>query len=83
MIKVTFECGGCDATATGRLESRFVSLSGRPYGFGSRIETTAQEAAPEGWIAFDPYTGCTYCPPCWKSIYFAFNLSGENSSEGE
>lgn len=68
MIDVTFRCGGCDATATGKLVRRFVSLSGRSWGIGRYHETTAQEAAPEGWVAFDPYTQCTYCPSCWSEI---------------
>ena len=68
MIKILFECGGCDAKAEGWLKREFVSISGRSWGFGSYRETKAQEAAPEGWVAFDPYTGCTYCPECWESI---------------
>lgn len=67
-VTALYECGGCDATARARLTSQFVSVSGRPYGFGSRVEQKASEAAPEGWIAFDPYTGCCYCPACWLSI---------------
>lgn len=68
MIEVTYRCGGCDAKATGQLTRRFASFSGRTYGIGTYRETTAQEAAPEGWIAFDPYTQCTYCPTCWQGI---------------
>ena len=68
MIKVIFECGGCDATAEGRLWRKFRSFSGRSYGFGTYHTTTPQEAAPEGWIAFDPYTQVTYCPDCWADI---------------
>jgi len=27
-----------------------------------------QDIAPKGWIAFDPFTGCCYCPSCWEDI---------------
>ena len=54
MITMLFRCGGCDATAegTGRLEKG----------------ASAQGIAPQGWVAFDPYTSCTYCPECWAEI---------------
>ncbi len=29
---------------------------------------TPQSVAPEGWIVFDPYTGCTYCLKCCAEI---------------
>ena len=67
-IDVQFSCGGCEAKATGQLKSNFEGFNGKSYGWGVRRETTAQEAAPEGWIAFDPYTFCTYCPTCWAGI---------------
>lgn len=67
-VEVTFSCGGCDATATGRLERRFESANGKGWGFGRYVESTAQDAAPDGWVAFDPYTSCTYCPKCWAEI---------------
>ena len=68
MIDVHYSCDGCDAKETGQLKSTFVGINGMSYGWGVRHETTAQEAAPEGWIAFDPYTLCTYCPECWAGI---------------
>ena len=68
MIKIIFSCGGCDATATAWLQRRFVSISGKSWGLGSYHEDTPQEVAPEGWIAFDPHTSCTYCPDCWAEI---------------
>lgn len=68
MITVIYNCGGCSAKAEGQLKRTFQSFSGRPWGFGVYRETTAQEAAPAGWIAFDPWTGCTYCPTCWREI---------------
>lgn len=69
-VTVQFECGGCFKTATGTrwLERRFVSWNGKGYGFGNYVYDKPQDVAPEGWIAFDPYTGCCYCPECWASI---------------
>ena len=68
MIKIIFECGGCDATTESWLKREFRSVSGRSWGFGSYHYDTPQDVAPEGWIAFDPYTGCTYCSKCWQEI---------------
>lgn len=70
-VKVVFECGGCFATVEGtdRLRREFVSFSGRSYGFGRNVPAnTVEDVTPEGWIAYDPYTHCTYCPTCWQSI---------------
>lgn len=67
-VAVQFTCDGCEAKAEARLRSEFVSVSGRNYGFGSRVEDKASDAAPEGWVAFDPYTGCCYCATCWADI---------------
>lgn len=71
---VQFVCDGCEAKAEARLRSEFVSVSGRSYGFGRRVEDKASEVAPEGWIPFDPYTGCCYCPKCWQGIASAVSL---------
>ena len=69
-VKVLFECGGCCAKAEGvePLKREFVSLSGKSYGFGRYVNTNPEDVTPVGWIAFDPYTGCCYCPKCWKII---------------
>ncbi len=70
-IRVVFECGGCDATAEGTtwLKKEFVSFSGRSHGFGRAVPAnTVEDVTPEGWVAFDPYTYCTYCPTCWAGI---------------
>lgn len=72
-VYVTFECGGCDAKVKGTLPlaREFRSFSGRGHGFGSRggVETVGVlDVVPEGWVAFDPYTYCTYCPTCWAEI---------------
>ena len=76
-VKVKFECGGCFAEAEGtdwlssgvRYEPAGFSLPGvgamsRRYDDGPDV----QAVAPEGWIAYDPYTQCTYCPDCWTGI---------------
>lgn len=70
-VTVHFECDGCDAEAcaTGRLRREFRSLSGRSHGLGRVVPAnTVEDVAPEGWVAFDPYTYATYCPDCWASI---------------
>jgi len=68
MIKVIFECGGCFEKAEATMRRKFVSLSGKGWGFGSYHTDNIDDIAPEGWVAFDPYTQCTYCPSCWKAI---------------
>jgi hypothetical protein len=70
-IRLTFVCDGChkEAPGTGFIEKHFVSVSGRSYGFGSyRYVKSPADLAPEGWMPFDPYTQCCYCPECWASI---------------
>jgi len=70
-VKITFECSGCHAKSDGTsaIRGHFVSITGRDYGFGSmQQDRSIQSVAPEGWLAWDPYTGCTYCPSCWQSI---------------
>lgn len=69
-IRVVFECDGCFAKADGRgtLRTKFRSITGRGYGFGSWHWNTVDTIAPAGWIASDPHTGCCYCPECWQSI---------------
>lgn len=70
-VKVLFECGGCDAKAEGtdRLRREFVSITGRGYGFGSaRPANTIEDVTPAGWVAYDPWTYCTYCPACYAEV---------------
>lgn len=70
-VTLTFSCGGCDATAEGTrpLRSEFRSLSGQTHGLGSQVLIDRPgDLAPEGWIGWDPYTGCCYCPACWARI---------------
>ena len=70
MITVNFECGGCFAKTSGTtwLKRRFVSASGLTWGIGHYEYDTPQDVAPDGWVAFDSYTGCCYCPECWQGI---------------
>jgi hypothetical protein len=75
-VNITYSCGGCSAKATAPeqvIRSEFVSLSGQSHGFGRQVHEPVKVAslAPEGWVVFDPYTGCTYCPACWVSIISA------------
>ena len=69
-VTVTFSCGGCfkKTEGTDRLSRQFVSITGRSYGFGSYVYNKSQDVAPEGWVAFDPFTGMCYCPECWAEI---------------
>lgn len=66
MIRLLLSCGGCDATAIsdGLLTTEFISFSGRGHGFGVWKLRDPEEIAPPGWVLFDPYTACTYCPDC-------------------
>ena len=66
-VTVRFECGGCFKKAEGTtwLQNRIVKRMGD---FVARRTDTPQDVAPEGWIAFDPYTSCCYCPECWEWI---------------
>ena len=61
-ITLNFSCGGCDAAAP---STTFLSRRRRDP---KTLTTAVQSIAPDGWIAFDPYTSCTYCPKCWAEI---------------
>ena len=72
-VTVTYQCSGCDADAVApeqRIRREFVSLSGQDHGIGSYVipPVKIESVAPEGWVAYDPFTMCTYCPKCWASI---------------
>ncbi len=71
MITVKFSCDGChtEVNGTSFLKSEFHGVTGKSHGFGHWENELAEDMAPEGWIAFDPYTRCTYCPDCWQSIF--------------
>jgi len=70
MITINFSCGGCfkEAKGTTFLRRRFHGVNGQSYGFGSWKTDPIESVAPEGWVAFDPYTACCYCPDCWAEI---------------
>ena len=69
-VTINFSCGGCDKEINGTtfLRRRFHSMNGKGYGFGHWTIDTAEDVILEGWVAFDPYTGCCYCPDCWEAI---------------
>lgn len=72
-ISVMFECNGCfkREAGTDRIRKTFRSFSGRSWGFGPAggvYLKTIEDVAPEGWVAYDPYTYCTYCPECWDKV---------------
>lgn len=71
---IHYNCGGCDAKVdveVDRLDSRFHGVTGHEYGFGHWDEPKIDvvEHCPEGWMAFDPYTRCCYCPGCVEEIW--------------
>lgn len=73
-VVLTYECSGCFETTEvtiPRLGSRFHGINGREHGFGQWVNETvdAEAHVPEGWMAFDPYTRCCYCPKCVESIW--------------
>ncbi len=83
-VFVTFDfvCGGCREKVTGErrmMTSEFLSFSGRSWGFGSHVQETPRPDPPEGWVSFDPYTGCCYCPECWASILEPSSVSKANA----
>lgn len=85
MIDMTLhlECGGCflKATTKATLSRVFKSFSGKGHGWGSYSIEMSEPDYPEGWVPFDPYTGCTYCPDCWASIEGHKSYEGKPSDE--
>lgn len=76
MIKADFtlSCGGCDMEV--QLErfyvrQRFHGFNGKDHGFGvwATRWPDIEAMAPKGWMVFDPYTRCTYCPDCVEDIF--------------
>ena len=67
-VEVTFKCDGCDNKSNAiRLDSKFIGINGKSYGFGTRQYEQPKDKAPEGWIAYD-LIGCTYCPTCAENL---------------
>jgi len=69
-VRLAFTCDGCFAEVEGTdwLRKRFRSFSGKDHGFGVYVVDEVESVVPGGWVAFDPYTQCTYCPSCWTQI---------------
>ena len=68
-VKVMFECEGClKKTEFAAVQSHFESFSGQDYGFGVGRQSQISDLVPDGWVAFDSHTSCTYCPVCWQDI---------------
>jgi hypothetical protein len=68
-VMIELSCSGCmDATIrVGPLRKRFHGTRGE-WGWGSASVDSIEDLTPEGWVMFDPYTYCTYCPSCWAGI---------------
>jgi hypothetical protein len=59
-------CGGCEAAVrVGVLRREFVPVA-TASGFG--WWQTVLPEPPEGWLLFDPYTQCCYCPVCAEEL---------------
>ena len=68
-INLRFSCDGCFKTVMG---TSFLTGRGK-----------VEDVTPEGWIAVDPYTGCTYCPDCWKGILEPETVDGAGEDRKE
>lgn len=69
-----YRCGGCDASEdveVKHLRSRFRGFNGKDHGLGvwENDVVDAVTHCPEGWMAYDPYTRCCYCPKCIADIW--------------
>lgn len=62
-VTITYSCGGWRA-------ARWIATAPQicEGGFVTKRAPSIPDLAPEGWMVYDPYTGCTYCPTCWDSI---------------
>lgn len=66
---IHMKCGGCDAEERVPIRRTFRSFNGKGHGFGTfHVPTVTEAVESTGWVWSDPYTGCTYCPKCWKEI---------------
>lgn len=72
---LVLHCGGCEAEASVPLRRRYETLcaaaivvGGESYDRCAVVTDDPEDAAPDGWVVWDPYTFCTYCPTCWASI---------------
>jgi hypothetical protein len=84
-LTLHFDCSGCDAKETVKSEVTkvFRSFSGRSHGLGTHYlqwPENVDALAPEGWVAFDPYTLVTYCPECWAEIEVPTDAALETES---
>lgn len=74
-VTVKLACGGCEATAEYRLTRRhevvqpgvFVA-NGTSFDKCLVVTDNIEKTAPEGWVVFDPWTHCTYCPRCFAEV---------------
>ena len=68
-VTVKFSCNGCftEADGTTFLRRRFITASGKRWGWGKYKTDSVEDVVPEGWVAFDSI-GASYCPECWAEI---------------
>lgn len=67
-VTIELSCDGCDATTQGTTSVKPTSTPVWGGDMWRRDEPNIAPAVPAGWVAFDPYTRCTYCPSCWTEI---------------
>lgn len=78
-IVATFNCDGCHRFQASKKipQRRFIGVNGKSHGFGHWEYDTFEDIAPNDWVAFDPYTGCCYCPECWAGILSGDKIDAE------
>lgn len=72
-VRIIYRCNGCERE-TSVLAHRSEKVVGQAVIGGvlcdrvARQRPRVEDFAPEGWVAYDPYTSMTYCPFCWAKI---------------
>jgi hypothetical protein len=82
MVDITYRCTGCFAEETVQdVRPLQDAEHGVRFGMVRYAVPTIELAAPKGWVAWDPYTLCTYCPACWATIEGAAVSSSDEAAE--
>ena len=68
-VSIVLNCDGCEASTQGGSMYRHLGPRvGHSLYLRPTLEAAFEAAVPDGWVAYDPWTYCTYCPDCWESI---------------
>lgn len=73
-VKCEFMCDGCGVTASG-------SASLDRQRWNETLSESVQRTAPDGWVAFDPFTRVSYCPACW--LYVCSDNRSDDGKEAQ